>query len=149
LVFVTEPLTEALDLAGPLSASLQVRTTGEDTHFAIRITDVYPDGRHLLLTDGIRRLALHESLETLADVVPGDLYTVPVDGTNPLAWRFEEGHRIGLILTSSNYSRFERASNTGTVIYEDAASPVVVTNTLVAGESVLHLTLGLPSEGPR
>ncbi len=78
--------------------------------------------------------------ETLADVVPGDLYTVPVDGTNPLAWRFEEGHRIGLILTSSNYSRFERASNTGTVIYEDAASPVVVTNTLVAGESVLRLT---------
>jgi putative CocE/NonD family hydrolase len=139
LVFVTEPLDTAVELSGPITAGLEFGTTGIDTHVAIRITDVHPDGRHLLLTDGIRRMSLYENLSTLNPIVPGEFYTVPVNTTNPLAWRFEEGHRIGLIVTSSNYRRFERASNTGTVFYDDATAPVSVMNTLKLGESSLNL----------
>jgi len=141
LVFVTDELTEDVDLAGPIAATLQVSTTGDDTHLVIRVTDVHPDGSHLLLTDGIRRLGLYGGLDSLSDIEPGEVYDMPVDATNPLAWKFEAGHRIGLILTSSNYSRFERASNSGSVVYEEAEEVLEVTNTLVSGESTLTLTI--------
>lgn len=44
LVFQTEPLTEDLTLAGPLTASLQVSTTGTDSDWVVKLIDVYTDG---------------------------------------------------------------------------------------------------------
>ncbi len=141
LVFVTDVLTEAIHLAGSISASLQVRTTGTDTHFVLRLTDVGPDGRHLLLTDGIRRLALYENLSDLKTITPGDLYTVPIDFTNPQGWGFEAGHRIGLILTSSHSERFEKSTNVaGHYIFDETVAQAV-TNTVVLGQSTLSLTV--------
>ncbi len=43
LVYATEPLTEDVALAGPLSAELFVTTTGTDSDFVVKLVDVYPD----------------------------------------------------------------------------------------------------------
>jgi len=42
LVYVTEPLEEDLIIAGPLSVSLNVSTTGTDSDFVVKLVDVYP-----------------------------------------------------------------------------------------------------------
>jgi hypothetical protein len=42
LVYVTEPLEEDLIVAGPLSVSLNVSTTGTDSDFVVKLVDVYP-----------------------------------------------------------------------------------------------------------
>ena len=141
LVFVTEVLDADVELAGPIAASLQAKTTGTDTHFVLRLTDVSPDGQHLLLTDGVRRMALHESLEELTEISPNTQYTVPVEFTNPQGWRFEAGHRIGLILTSSHSERFEKSTNVADHYLFDESVAVDVTNTLVTGASTLTLTI--------
>ena len=40
--FVTEPLTEDLTVAGPISPDLFVSTTGTDSDFDVKVMDVYP-----------------------------------------------------------------------------------------------------------
>ncbi len=42
LVYETEPLEEDLTLVGPLTASLQVSTTGTDSDWVVKLVDVYP-----------------------------------------------------------------------------------------------------------
>jgi putative CocE/NonD family hydrolase len=43
LVYETEPLKEDLIIAGPITASLHVSTSGTDSDFIVKLIDVYPD----------------------------------------------------------------------------------------------------------
>lgn len=43
LVYQTDPLTEDISVAGPLTASLFVSTSGSDSDFVVKLIDVYPD----------------------------------------------------------------------------------------------------------
>ncbi|MFI5181489.1 MAG: CocE/NonD family hydrolase [Thermoanaerobaculia bacterium] len=43
LVYQTEPLAEDLTIAGPISVTLHVSTTGTDSDFVVKLIDVYPD----------------------------------------------------------------------------------------------------------
>jgi putative CocE/NonD family hydrolase len=45
LVYVTEPLEEDLVLAGPVSPTLFVSTTGTDADWVVKLIDVYPPNR--------------------------------------------------------------------------------------------------------
>ncbi len=141
VTFVTEPLEESIELAGPVTVSLQASTTGTDTHFYIRFTDVDEAGHHLLLTDGARRMSLYQGVDTLSEIAPNKLYTVPIETTNPLSWRFEAGHRIGLIVNSHHWERFERSTNVEGHYLFDKSVAVEATNTIVLGESTLTLML--------
>ena len=60
LVFSTEPLKEDLEVTGQIKAKLFVATDRKDTDIVVRLTDVYPDGRSILISDGIHRLTLKE-----------------------------------------------------------------------------------------
>ncbi len=43
LVYQTEPLTEDLRVAGPITATLYVSTTGTDADWIVKVIDVFPD----------------------------------------------------------------------------------------------------------
>jgi putative CocE/NonD family hydrolase len=43
LVYQTRPLEEDLTLAGPITASLSVSTSGTDSDWIVKLVDVYPD----------------------------------------------------------------------------------------------------------
>lgn len=140
-VFAGPLLTQPLKIRGPLAVSLDVATDRADTDFAARLTDVQVDGGHLLLAEGIRRLKLRGNLGVVAPVDAGVRYTVPISFTSELAYTFAAGHRVGLIITSSNYPRFDRNPNTGADFFPDAGTPAFdATNTLfVNGGSLLTL----------
>ncbi|NMB73557.1 MAG: CocE/NonD family hydrolase [Myxococcales bacterium] len=143
LSFVGPELSAPLTVRGRMTVELAVSTTGADTDFAVRLTDVGPDGKHLLIADGIRRLKLREDFSQTSPVVSGERYALTVDMVNDLGYRFAAGHRVGLIVTGSNYPRFERNPNNGEHFYADAASSVAVTETLyLDGTSRLVLSLG-------
>lgn len=140
LVFTTAPLTAPLWIRGALEAVLAVSTTGADTDFVVRLTDVDDSGNHLLLTDGVRRLSLRDGFDAPDPVVADQRYAVTVKLINQLAYTFDIGHRVGLIVTSSNYPRFSRNPGNGLTFYTDPATSVTVTNTVYTdGESRLIL----------
>ncbi|MFH2010355.1 MAG: CocE/NonD family hydrolase [bacterium] len=130
LAFTTAPLTAALRVRGPITVRLAAATTGADTDFVVRLTDVDAAGGHLLLTDGVRRLSLRDTLSTASPVTPGSRYELDVPFTNQLAYTFAAGHRVGLIVSSSSHPRFERNPGNGDSFYTDPSTAVAVTNTV-------------------
>src|SRR4029453_7403328 len=58
LVFTTEPLPEPLEVTGRVTAKLYVSSDCPDTDVTVKLCDVSPDGRSMLVTDGIRRASL-------------------------------------------------------------------------------------------
>jgi len=138
--FVTAPLTSELAVRGVIEVELDVTTTGIDTDFAVRLTDVDASGNHLLIGEGIRRLKLRDGYTSVSAVTPGQRYSLRITLQNHLAHTFLPGHRVGLIVTSSNWPRFDRNPNTGNDFFAQAAVPVTVTNTVhVDGASRLVL----------
>ncbi|MDA3863372.1 MAG: CocE/NonD family hydrolase [Deltaproteobacteria bacterium] len=136
---LTYPVLEDLHLEGTMSANLEVTTSAPDTDFAVRITKVDSDGRHLLIGEGIRRLKLREQYTAPSEVVPGQRYEINIPITNHHGFWFSPGDRLGIIITSSNYPRFDINPNTGEDFYDTDAQ--IAVNTVYFNEnSYLSIT---------
>lgn len=118
LVFETSPLTNDVEITGPVSARLWISSDCQDTDFTIKLIDVhppsddYPSGFAMNLTDGILRARYRDSWERPSLMEPGRLYEVQVDAF-PTSNLFAKGHRIRLDVSSSNFPHFDVNSNTG------------------------------------
>jgi predicted acyl esterase len=112
LVFTTGPLPAPVEVTGRVRARLFVSSDCPDTDFTVKLCDVYPDGRSMLVTDGIRRASLRNGFEKREPLEKGRVYEVEVDlwSTSLI---FNKGHRIRVAVSSSNAPRFEPNANTG------------------------------------
>lgn len=108
-VFSTPPLTDTLTLSGGVKVRLRVSTSASDGDFMIRLTDVYPDGRSIILAHGTRRLRFrngYTAAETSA-VAPFQTYTLEIPDLPPLYYSFLPGHRIRLVVSGNNFPAFQ------------------------------------------
>jgi uncharacterized protein len=142
LLFTTEPLPEPVEVTGRVTAKLYVASDGPDTDFTVKLCDVYPDGRSMLVADGIRRASLRNGFEKRELLEAGRVYEVPVD-----LWStslvFNKGHRLRVAVSSSNAPRFEPNANTGAP-HPAAGKTRVATNTLhLSAEHPSHVLLPL------
>lgn len=133
LIFSTGVLDEPLEITGRVRAHLAVSLDQPDTDLVVRISDVYPDGRSMLVVDGAARVAARGSEDGLELVEPGEVVEVEVD-----LWStsivIAPGHELRVAITSSSWPRFEPNRNTGLPFAEMRASePVPVTVTLHHG----------------
>lgn len=112
LVYSTPPLTEPIEVTGYVRAVLHVATDAPDTDFIARLCDVQPDGRSLVLCDGIVRTRFREGLDREVMMTPGRICELTIDmfATSNV---FLPGHRIRLEITSSCFPRWARNLNTG------------------------------------
>ncbi|ADB48897.1 X-Pro dipeptidyl-peptidase domain protein [Conexibacter woesei DSM 14684] len=125
LVYRTPPLERDVEVIGPVELVLYVSSSAVDTDFTGKLVDVHPDGRAELLTDGILRARWRESQSTPVPLVPGRVYELRVD-LGATANVFRVGHRIGLEISSSNFPRFDRNTNTGGTIADEREEDVAV-----------------------
>lgn len=132
LVFTSEQLTEPLEVVGMVEARLFISSDAPDTDFTVKLTDVYPDGRSMLVTDGILRASLREGFDREVPLSPGRVYDIRVE-VGSTAYVFARGHRVRVAISSSNWPRFEANPNTGQPGHE-TVPPRVATNTLYLGD---------------
>jgi predicted acyl esterase len=112
LVYTSEPVEDSLVIAGPVSVTLFASTNALDTDFTAKLCDVYPDGRSMLIADGIIRARFRETIREERFIVPGEVYEYQIDLWST-AVAFASGHRIRLSVSSSNSPRFAVNPNTG------------------------------------
>ncbi len=128
LLFTSEPLTEPLEVTGRITGTIFISSDCPDTDFTIKLSDVSPDGKSLLVTDGIRRASLRNGYERHEPLNVGEVYELEVD-----LWStslvFNKGHRIRIAVSSSNSPRFEPNPNTGDP-HPTAGKTRVATNSL-------------------
>jgi predicted acyl esterase len=136
LLFSTAPLPRPLEVTGRVRARLFVESDCPDTDFTVKLTDVYPDGRSMLIADGILRARYHRSFAREDLLKPGEVYAIDVDlWSTSIA--FNRGHVIRIAVSSSNAPRFEPNPNTG-------EHPDQATTTRIA-TNTLHLNSDYPS----
>ena len=112
LVYTSEPLTEDLEVTGPLTCKLYISSSAPDTDFVVRLVDVHPDGRALNYSEGILRVRYRESWESPQLMEPGQVYAITIE-MQPTSLVFKKGHRIRVDVTSSDFPHFDRNPNTG------------------------------------
>ena len=109
---------------------LFVSSNRPDTDFGYRLTDVYPDGRSMLLVDNIQRMRFRNGFLTsdTASMQSGTVYEIDID-IHDLANTFLAGHKIRIDITSSNYPRFDNNLNNGGAMYT-SGDTLTATNTV-------------------
>jgi putative CocE/NonD family hydrolase len=141
LTFQTEPLTQEVEVTGPITVKLFAASSARDTDFTAKLSDVYPpspdypEGLAINLTDSIIRARYRHSWEQPELLEPGKVYAFEFQ-LYPTANLFKAGHRLRLDISSSNFPRFDVNPNTGgplglerrfelahQAIYHDATHP--------------------------
>ena len=129
-VFTTEVLNQPVEWTGKVQAELFVTSDARDTDFIVRISDVYPDGRSILIMDYVRRGRYRDGFDKEVFFKPGEVAKVAFD-VGWLSQIFNKGHRIRVTVASTGAPFFEPNPNTGEPLTLDfPKSAVVATNGL-------------------
>jgi putative CocE/NonD family hydrolase len=136
LVYTTPPLENYMEVTGPIIVTLFASSSAPDTDFTAKLVDVEPSGYARNLTEGIIRARSRKPRAPASLIEPGTVYEYEIDlwATSNL---FKKGHRVRLEVSSSNFPRFDRNTNTGGPIGAD-------TGFVSALQTVFH-TSGRPS----
>jgi len=134
LIFETSILNESIEIVGRIWGNLFVTSNCTDTDFTVKLTDVYSDGRSMLITDG--SLTVRSRYNYTTDVFmtgdQKDVYELLVDCWST-AYVFAPGHRIRVAISSSNYARFAANPNTGAPLANNYLKYNIANNTLLTG----------------
>lgn len=101
VVFTSNPLEEDLEVTGKVKGTVHFSTSAKSTDVVLRLCDVYPDGKSVLIADGIAPVRRLEGEEGLKEVEV-DLWSTSMV--------FAKGHKIRVSVSSANYPRYERSS---------------------------------------
>jgi putative CocE/NonD family hydrolase len=154
LTYTGSPLTEGVEVAGPLTVVLSASSDCLDTDFTAKVIDVHPTGELMLVADGIIRARYRDSMATPELMEPGEVYTITFDIGN-IDYLFEAGHSVRLDISSSNFPKYDRNLNTGgelytetewsiaeNTIYHDACNPSYIMLPVVPDWEVSELLPG-------
>jgi putative CocE/NonD family hydrolase len=106
-------LPHDLDVIGPVSAELWLRSDRATCDVFVRLCDVSPEGRSENVCDGLVRVRFAK---------PGELERVVVT-VWPTAHRFKAGRRLRVLIAGGAYPRW--AINPGTIDVLGASTPRV------------------------
>lgn len=137
LVYSTPAMPEDLEVTGPITLDLHAKSSAVDTDFTAKLVDVWPNGFAQNLTEGILRARYRESRETPSLINPGEVYkyTIDVWATSNV---FKKGHILRLEISSSNFPRFDRNLNTGTLRYIKSSDSSAAEQFVSATNVILH-----------
>lgn len=116
LVYSTEPLIDAVEVTGPVKVKLWASTDAKDTDFTAKLVDTTPDGKALILLEGIvnakYRYCNQPESELSGEIVE---YEIDLWATSNV---FLPGHRITLEISSSSFPHYLPNPNTGETLID-------------------------------
>jgi putative CocE/NonD family hydrolase len=130
LTFTTDVLNEPVEWTGRVQAEIFLKSTARDTDVIVRISDVYPDGRSILIMDYVRRARYRDGYDKEVPLEPGKIAKIAFDVGN-LSQIFNKGHRIRVTVACTGAPFYEVNPNTGEpMTIEPPAKTVVATNAI-------------------
>jgi putative CocE/NonD family hydrolase len=138
LIFTSGELSDPIEITGTVKVKLWASSTAVDTDFTAKLCDVYPDGRSIIVADGIIRARHRNSLEKSEMMEPGKVYEFEIDLWNT-SLVFSKGHRFRVAISSSNSPRFEPNPNTGKPSGMDDETKIATNTIYVDAEHPSHI----------
>lgn len=148
LIFSSEILQNKIELFGKPKVHLWVSSDRKDTDFSVRLCDVYPDGRSMLISDAIQRMRFRNgyTVNDTASMFNNVIYAIDIE-LPYIAYTFLQGHKIRIDVTSSNYPRYDNNLNNGLTMYV-AGDTLIATNKVYYNQtyaSYINLPIKLPN----
>jgi uncharacterized protein len=122
-------------IAGSVRVALHVQSDCPDTDFVAKLVEMRPDGRAMLLMDGVIRAMYRDPIAGAQPLSPDRVYPVTID-LGHIHHTLRAGSRIEVDVTSSNFPRRARNTNSGNpVLAKDGEAAIrVARNTVHHGE---------------
>jgi uncharacterized protein len=130
--WTTKPFQKPMEITGEITADIWVTSTVTDSDFLLRVCDVYPDGRSILLMDYPLRARYRKGFERQVLMSPGE----PCRLQWHIGWTsvaLNKGHCLRITVSSSGAPLYEPNSQTG-----GAQTAAWLENTIPGTHTVLH-----------
>lgn len=131
LVYTSKPLDQDLEVIGPVTAELFVRSSLEHADFFARLCDVDQSGKSMNVCDGLLRLRPGRPAPEADGCIRVGIELWPT------AYRLRRGHRVRLQVSSGAHPRYVR--NTG------SGEPIATATTLRAADQEVYHDPAHPS----
>jgi len=147
LTFTTPVLDAPMTVVGRVRCTVWIRADTPDLDVAVRLTDVYPDGRSMLVTDGIQRARMRCGDDRECLLTPGTATEIAVDLWST-AIVINASHRIRIDVSGSNAPRFEVNPNDGGDLNTPGGGIVAHPAVLVGPDHPSRLELPVLKDAP-
>jgi putative CocE/NonD family hydrolase len=131
LSYRSELLEADLTIAGSVDVTLHVQSNCRDTDFVAKLIELHPDGRAMLLMDGVVRAMYRDAGAGPKPLSPDRVFPLTIH-LGDIHHTFSAGSRLQVDISSSNFPRRVRNTNSGNPILADdtAADIHVATNSV-------------------
>jgi len=120
LVYHSAPFAEATEITGYLKLVAWIALDVPDTDFQATISEIKPDGAHLLLSQDWLRARYRESLRQEKLIVPGEINRYEFDGFTFFSRQIAKGSRLRLVITCPNSIYVQKNYNSGGVVAKES-----------------------------
>ena len=144
VVYHSEPLPAAVDLAGNVKLSVWLKLDVPDTDFQAILYEIGADGSSILLTADQLRARYRESLEKETLIKPGEVLRYDFDRFTWCARRLQKGSRLRLVISSPNDPYQEKNYNSGGVVADESGKDARTAHITLIHDAAHPSTLVLP-----
>jgi hypothetical protein len=131
LIYRVPALDHDLAIAGNVRMTLHAQSDCPDTDFIAKLIELKPSGEAILLMDGVVRALYREPVVGPQPLSPDRVYRLTID-LGHICHTFPAGSRIEIDITSSNFPRRARNTNSGNpVLAHDTEAAIRVANNTV------------------
>jgi putative CocE/NonD family hydrolase len=118
LSYLSNVLDQDLTVAGSVDLTLHVESNCRDTDFVAKLIELHQDGRATLLMDGVVRAMYRDAAAGPQHLIPDQVYQVTIH-LGDIHHTFAAGNRLQVDITSSNFPRRARNTNSGNAVLAD------------------------------
>jgi putative CocE/NonD family hydrolase len=144
LSYRSKVLDQAVTIAGSVDVTLHIQSNCRDTDFVAKLIELYPDGRAMLLMDGVIRAMYRNAGAGPQYLLPDQVYPVSIH-LGDIHHTFSAGSCLQLDITSSNFPRRARNTNSGNpILASDTAADIKIATNAVHHSKVQPSFIVLP-----
>ena len=132
VIFTSDILNEPLAVIGQPILYLYASSNRFDTDFIVLLADVYPDGRSILISEGVLKARHRNGVDREDLLNPNQIYLFTIKLRNT-AYVFNKNHRIRIYITSSKYPSYEPNPNNGGPFKRNDPNKLIAINSIWTG----------------
>lgn len=116
--FETGVLANDFSISGKVKLTVYVESTQADGDIVLRLVDLYPDGRNMLITDGIKRMRFRNGYRQTDESFLSAGQVVPVEVDLPFTnYTWKSGHKIKIYVSGNSALRWDVNLQNGGTMY--------------------------------
>lgn len=120
LVYHSAPFAKAMEVTGFMKLVAWIAMDVPDTDFQVMVSEVMPDGAHVLLAQDMLRARYRESLRQEKVVAPGEINRYEFSSFTFFSRQIAKGSRLRLVIMCPNSIYIQKNYNSGGIVAEES-----------------------------